>query len=50
MRIERARALINLQRDGAEARRLLDEAKQIYSGLNMTARVAEVDGLSARVR
>jgi len=50
LRIERARALINLQRDGAEARRLLDEAKQIYSGLNMTARVAEVDGLSARVR
>jgi len=48
-RLERAKALIALHR-GAEARRDLTEARAGYAGLNMAARVDEVETLMRSLR
>ena len=49
-RLEAARALIALGREPARARKLLVEARKLYSTAKLPKRVAEVDRLATKVR
>jgi serine/threonine protein kinase len=48
-KLERGRALVALRRDLGSARRLLDEARKLYSDNKMEQRVTEIDALLAKI-